>query len=110
MKLCSGVSVPARDDRLMLMEELEPGPYEHKPPFDDPLFGRFEPHSGIRLVYVASFLSYRHHRLWSFLFFFLLFYIFKKGCHLSNWSLQVSRSAVRGLAGLHDWAVLHLPV
>jgi minichromosome maintenance protein 10 len=50
MKLCSGVPVPARDDRLMLMEELEPGPYEHKPPFDDPLFGRFEPHSGIRLV------------------------------------------------------------
>ncbi|KAH9984300.1 hypothetical protein BJV77DRAFT_1072230 [Russula vinacea] len=46
----SGVPVPARDDRLMLMEELEPGPYEHKPPFDDPLFGRFEPHSGIRLV------------------------------------------------------------
>ena len=78
MKLCSGVSVPARDDRLMLMEELEPGPYEHKPPFDDPLFGRFEPHSGIRLVYVASFLSYQHHRLWSFLFFSVILY-FQKG-------------------------------
>jgi minichromosome maintenance protein 10 len=48
----SGVS--ARDDRLMLMEELEPGPYEHNPPIDDPLFGRLEPHSGIRLTYVAG--------------------------------------------------------
>ena len=47
--------VPARDDRLMLMEELEPGPYEHKPPLDDPNFGRLEPHSGIRLAYVACF-------------------------------------------------------
>jgi hypothetical protein len=46
--------VPARDDRLVLMEELEPGPYEHKPPFDDPLFERFEPHSGIRLAYVSG--------------------------------------------------------
>ena len=46
--------VPARDDRLMLMEELEPGPYEHNPPIDDPLFGRLEPHSGIRLAYVAG--------------------------------------------------------
>ncbi|KAI9508056.1 hypothetical protein F5148DRAFT_1199727 [Russula earlei] len=42
--------VQARDDRLMLIEELKPGPYEHKPLFDDPLFERFEPHSGIRLV------------------------------------------------------------
>ncbi|KAI9450818.1 hypothetical protein BJY52DRAFT_1300845 [Lactarius psammicola] len=41
--------VPARDDNLTLIEELELGPYEHKPPFDDPLFERFEPHSGIRL-------------------------------------------------------------
>ncbi|KAI0248406.1 hypothetical protein BJV78DRAFT_1236417 [Lactifluus subvellereus] len=42
--------VATRDDRLALMEELEPGPYEHKPLFDDPLFERFEPHSGIRLA------------------------------------------------------------
>ena len=38
----------------MLMEELEPGPYEHKPPVDDALFERLEPHSGIRLAYVAG--------------------------------------------------------
>ncbi|KAI0287870.1 hypothetical protein BC826DRAFT_1108132 [Russula brevipes] len=42
--------IPARDDRLTLIEELEPGPYEHNPPLDDPLFERFEPHSGIRLA------------------------------------------------------------
>lgn len=41
---------PARDDRLVLIEDLEPGPYEHKPPLDDPFFGRFEPHSCIRLA------------------------------------------------------------
>ncbi|KAH9055885.1 hypothetical protein EDB83DRAFT_2391703 [Lactarius deliciosus] len=41
--------VPARDDNLTLIEELELGPYEHKSPFDDPLFERLEPHSGIRL-------------------------------------------------------------
>ena len=46
--------IPARDDRLTLIEELEPGPYEHKPLFDDPLFERFEPHSGIRLAYVIQ--------------------------------------------------------
>ncbi|KAI0052401.1 hypothetical protein FA95DRAFT_1601776 [Auriscalpium vulgare] len=39
-----------RDDRLALVEELEPGPYEHKPPFDDPLFEKLEPHSGIHLL------------------------------------------------------------
>ncbi|KAH9061907.1 hypothetical protein EDB87DRAFT_1682576 [Lactarius vividus] len=36
--------VPARDDNLTLIEELELGPYEHKSPFDDPLFERLEPH------------------------------------------------------------------
>ncbi|KAH8980467.1 hypothetical protein EDB92DRAFT_1900536 [Lactarius akahatsu] len=41
--------VPARDDNLTLIEELELGPYDHKSPFDDPLFERLEPHSGIRL-------------------------------------------------------------
>ena len=46
--------IPARDDRLTLIEELEPGPYEHKPLFDDPLFERFEPHSSIRLAYVIQ--------------------------------------------------------
>ncbi len=49
--------VPARDDNLTLIEELELGPYEHKSPFDDPLFERLEPHSGIRLSCVAFFFS-----------------------------------------------------
>lgn len=61
--------VPARDDRLMLMEELEPGPYEHKPPLDDPNFGRLEPHSGIRLAYVVCFPLSQYRRLWRSLFF-----------------------------------------
>ncbi|PPR05047.1 hypothetical protein CVT24_010194 [Panaeolus cyanescens] len=39
-----------RDERLALIEELEPGPYEHNPPSDDPLFEKFEPHSGINLA------------------------------------------------------------
>jgi hypothetical protein len=52
----------------MLMEEFEPGPYEHKPLLDDPAFGRFEPHSGIRLTYVSSVLSQQHHHLWHTLF------------------------------------------
>lgn len=44
---------PRRDDRLALIEDLEPGPYEHKPPFDDPHFETVEPNSGIRLRYVS---------------------------------------------------------
>ena len=43
---------PARDDRLAIVEALEPGPYDHKPPFDDPHFQRLEPHSGITLRFV----------------------------------------------------------
>ncbi|KAF9054063.1 hypothetical protein BJ165DRAFT_1337984 [Panaeolus papilionaceus] len=39
-----------RDERLALIEELEPGPYEHNPPSDDPLFEKVEPHSGIHLI------------------------------------------------------------
>lgn len=42
-----------RDERLTLIEDLEIGPTEHKPPFDDPIFERLEPNSGIRLSYVA---------------------------------------------------------
>ncbi|KAI0321313.1 hypothetical protein OF83DRAFT_1081034 [Amylostereum chailletii] len=43
-------TAPVRDDRLALIEDLEPGPYEHKAPFDDPLFEKLEPHSGIHLT------------------------------------------------------------
>ncbi|KZT22982.1 hypothetical protein NEOLEDRAFT_1170979 [Neolentinus lepideus HHB14362 ss-1] len=43
------VKAPRRDDRLALVEELELGPAEHKPPFDDPHFEKLEPNSGIRL-------------------------------------------------------------
>ncbi|KAI0346481.1 hypothetical protein BDW22DRAFT_1322999 [Trametopsis cervina] len=39
-----------RDEDLALVEDLEPGPYEHKAQFDDPHFQRLEPHSGIRLL------------------------------------------------------------
>jgi minichromosome maintenance protein 10 len=39
-----------RDDRLALIEDLEPGPYEHKAPFDDPHFQQLEPNSGIRMT------------------------------------------------------------
>ncbi|EGO02999.1 hypothetical protein SERLA73DRAFT_103056 [Serpula lacrymans var. lacrymans S7.3] len=42
-------SVPKRDDRLALLEEISIGPSEHKAPFDDPFFEQMEPNSGIRL-------------------------------------------------------------
>ncbi|TFY67206.1 hypothetical protein EVJ58_g1772 [Rhodofomes roseus] len=42
-------AVPPRDDRLALVEDLVPGPVDHKPPFDDPRFEKLEPNSGIRL-------------------------------------------------------------
>jgi hypothetical protein len=41
-----------RDERLALIEDLEPGPYDHKPPSDDPAFDKLEPHSGINLLSV----------------------------------------------------------
>jgi len=45
-------SGPIRDERLALIEDLEPGPYDHKPPSDDPTFDKLEPHSGINLLSV----------------------------------------------------------
>lgn len=41
-----------RDDRLALIEDLEPGPYEFNTPSHDPEFSKLEPHSGIRLRFV----------------------------------------------------------
>ncbi|KAG1750332.1 uncharacterized protein EDB91DRAFT_1106677 [Suillus paluster] len=41
--------VPDRDERLAIVEQLEVGPIDHKPPLDDPRFERLEPNSGIRL-------------------------------------------------------------
>jgi minichromosome maintenance protein 10 len=43
--------IPAveRDERLAIIEDLEPGPVEHTPPSDDPEFQHLEPNSGIRL-------------------------------------------------------------
>ncbi|KAI8970623.1 hypothetical protein BD414DRAFT_470405 [Trametes punicea] len=41
--------VCARDDTLMVVEDLTLGPIEHKAPFDDPHFEKLEPNSGIRL-------------------------------------------------------------
>lgn len=46
-------SAPKRDDRLALIEDLEVGPADHKPPFDDPFFDHLEPNSGIRLKFVS---------------------------------------------------------
>ena len=46
--------VPTRDDRLAIVEQLEVGPIDHKPPPDDPHFERLEPNSCIRLSYVLS--------------------------------------------------------
>ena len=40
-----------RDERLVLVENLIPGPYQHKGHPDDPNFDKFEPHSSIRLSY-----------------------------------------------------------
>ena len=45
-----------RRDDLTIIEDLEPGPYDHKAPFDDPHFQKLEPHSSIRLSYVWSYL------------------------------------------------------
>lgn len=44
-----------REEDLTVIEDLEPGPYEHKAPFDDPHFQKLEPHSGIRLSYVLMY-------------------------------------------------------
>ena len=44
-----------RDERLALIEDLQPGPYEHTPPHDDPAFEKLEPHSGINLTCVSSY-------------------------------------------------------
>jgi minichromosome maintenance protein 10 len=38
-----------RDERLVLVENLSPGPYQHKNIPGDPNFDKFEPHSSIRL-------------------------------------------------------------
>ena len=45
----AAASAPTRDDQLAIIEDLRPGPEEHKPPPDDPNFDKVEPHSGIRL-------------------------------------------------------------
>lgn len=45
----AGIPAPNRDERLVIIEDLEPGPAEHTPPSDDPEFQQLEPNSGIRL-------------------------------------------------------------
>ena len=47
-------AVPGRDGGLAIIEQLEVGPIDHKPPPDDPHFERLEPNSGIRLSYVSQ--------------------------------------------------------
>ncbi|KAJ6578836.1 hypothetical protein DFH09DRAFT_1030713 [Mycena vulgaris] len=46
----SGSTAPQRDERLALIENLEVGPTDHTPSFDDPHFQQLEPNSGIRLA------------------------------------------------------------
>ena len=48
-RLDETIDAPKRDDRLALIEDLEVGPTDYKPPFDDPHFQQLEPNSGIRL-------------------------------------------------------------
>ncbi|KAF5326425.1 hypothetical protein D9611_001046 [Ephemerocybe angulata] len=42
-------STVKRDERLALIQDFEPGPYDHTPPSDDPTFEKLEPHSNIAL-------------------------------------------------------------
>jgi len=42
-----------RDERLALIEDLEPGPYVHNAPTNDPNFNTVEPHSNINLTFVV---------------------------------------------------------
>ena len=46
-------NIPRRDEDLVIMEDLQMGPADHKSPPDDPLFERLEPNSGIHLLYVV---------------------------------------------------------
>ena len=52
-------SAPQRDENLVIVEDLQMGPADHKPPPDDPLFERLEPNSAIHLLYVAQFIDSR---------------------------------------------------
>lgn len=79
-----------RDDRLALVEDLELGPADHKPPFDDPTFEQLEPNSGIRLSCV--FLLIHTKRI------FLMI------------SLQVSYNLSRGFPGPSSRPILSLSV
>lgn len=49
MRRVEAIDAPKRDDRLVLIENLEVGPTDHKPTFDDPHFQHLEPNSDIRL-------------------------------------------------------------
>lgn len=46
-----------RDDSLRIIENLQPGPHEFKPPQDDPHFDQMEPYSRIRLKCAILFFS-----------------------------------------------------
>ncbi|KAJ7885854.1 hypothetical protein B0H14DRAFT_3105761 [Mycena olivaceomarginata] len=43
------MSIGSPSTRLAIIETLDVGPVDHKPPFDDPHFQQLEPNSGIRL-------------------------------------------------------------
>ncbi|KAG9310850.1 hypothetical protein JVU11DRAFT_8705 [Chiua virens] len=43
-------SIPQRDESLAIIEDIQIGPADHKPPPDDLSFARLEPNSGIHLL------------------------------------------------------------
>ncbi|KAJ2925004.1 hypothetical protein H1R20_g12108, partial [Candolleomyces eurysporus] len=42
-------AIVKRDENLAIIDDFEPGPYEHTPPSDDLTFDKLEPHSNIAL-------------------------------------------------------------
>jgi minichromosome maintenance protein 10 len=42
-------AIVKRDENLAIIDDFEPGPYNHAPPSDDPEFEKLEPHSNIAL-------------------------------------------------------------
>lgn len=79
---------PTRGDDLTVIEDIQPGPYDHHPPFDDPHFDKLEPHSGIRLSYVR--------------------FQYKALQVIEEY--QIAHSPSRGSRRTHDRPLLHLPL
>lgn len=81
-----------RDERLVLVENLRPGPYQHKNPPDDPNFDRFEPHSSTRLSYVSTVSRNRLHP------------------NIRSAPSQIAEYSARPICRPSTWEVLYLPL